>query len=205
MKSTVYKFRVSFEDYEDIYRDIEIKPDQTFEDLHLCIQSSIGFDGSKPASFFMSNDYWVKGVEISTENKTNKKGEKVALMRKSRLCDFIADPHQKIYYEFDTTAGWTFFIELVKIIPATQDILPYPRCVKFAGDAPKQYNKVEPIKDNGEFDFLNEEQLENGVADEEEISPVEATDEAVEGVEEVEVDDVENSDVEDSDSGVEEI
>src|SRR4051812_14363312 len=96
----VYKFRVSFEDHEDVSRDIEIKPEQTFEDLHLCIQSAIGFDGSKPASFFMSNDYWVKGREISTESRINKNGEKAALMRKARLCDFIVDPHQKIYYEF---------------------------------------------------------------------------------------------------------
>lgn len=192
MGSTVYKFRVSFEDHEDISRDIEIKPDQTFEDLHLCIQSAIGFDGSKPASFFMSNDLWVKGTEITTENKTNKQGEKVPLMRKSRLCDFIADPHQKIYYEFDVASGWTFLIELIKIIPATQDILPYPRCVKFNGEAPKQYNKIEPIKDNGEFDFLNEEQEEIAVVEDDELVALADVEDAVE--EGVEVDDVEISD-----------
>jgi len=187
----VYKFRVAFEDHEDISRDIEIKPDQTFEDLHLCIQSAIGFDGTKPASFFMSNDYWVKGREISNENRVNKNGEKAAPMRKSRLCDFIVDPHQKIYYEFDS--NWTFFIELIKLIPATENVLPYPRCVKFTGDAPKQYNKIEPIKDNGEFDFLNEEQAETVVAEEDEEFVT------AEGEEE-EVDDIENSDAEEPDS-----
>ncbi len=30
----VYKFRVSFEDYDDIHRDIEIKSNQTFADFH---------------------------------------------------------------------------------------------------------------------------------------------------------------------------
>jgi hypothetical protein len=185
----VYKFRVSFEDHEDISRDIEIKPDQTFEDLHLCIQSAIGFDGSKPASFFMSNDYWVKGREISNESRINKNGEKAAQMRKARLCDFIVDPHQKIYYEFDTT--WTFLIELIKLIPPTDNVLPYPRCVKFTGDAPKQYNKIEPIRDNGEFDFLNEEQTEQQVVAEDDEY---VTAEGGEGEEEeVEVDDIENT------------
>ncbi len=203
MNPTVYKFRVTFEDYEDVSRDIEIKPDQTFEDLHLCIQSAIGFDGSKPASFFMSNDYWVKGTEITTEKKTGKTGERIATMRKSRLCDFISDPHQKIYYEFDQQAGWTFFVELVKIIPATQDILPYPRCVKFAGEAPKQYLKVEQIQDNAEFDFLNEEVAEPVLAEDDDYTT--ETVAAAETEEEVEVDDLENSEAEEGDNELEEI
>ncbi len=201
MMAPVYKFRITFEDHEDISRDIEIRPDQTFEDLHLCIQSSIGFDASKPASFFMSNDNWVKGKEISTENKTNKQGEKVAHVRKARLNDFIVDPHQKIYYEFDTT--WTFFVELIKLIPASENILPYPRCVKFTGDAPKQYLKVEPIRDNGEFDFLNEEGTEAVAAEDEELLAVEGEAEGEEAG--VEVDDMEATDAEDTDSEVEEL
>jgi hypothetical protein len=30
----VYKLRVTFEEFEDIYRDIEIRASQTFYDLH---------------------------------------------------------------------------------------------------------------------------------------------------------------------------
>ena len=40
----VYRFRITFENFEEVYREIEIKSDQTFEDLHFAIQSSIGFD-----------------------------------------------------------------------------------------------------------------------------------------------------------------
>ena len=63
---TVYRFRVTFEDYDEVTRDIEIKSTQFFSDLHACIQSSIGFDNLKPSSFYMSNDNWIKGQEIST-------------------------------------------------------------------------------------------------------------------------------------------
>ena len=52
----IYRFRISFEEFDDIHRDIEIKSIQSFEQLHLAIQESIGFDASKPASFYMSND-----------------------------------------------------------------------------------------------------------------------------------------------------
>ena len=39
----VYRFRVSFEDNEEIYREIEIKSFQNFEDFHNVITQSIGF------------------------------------------------------------------------------------------------------------------------------------------------------------------
>jgi len=52
-----YKFKVSFEDYEDIYRVIEIKPTQTFLDLHKAILESIKFDDKQMASFYMSRFY----------------------------------------------------------------------------------------------------------------------------------------------------
>lgn len=138
----VYRFRITFEDYDEVFRDIEIKSNQTFQDLHSCIQASIGFDGRKPASFYMSNDNWIKGREISTEARTGKDGQPTALLNESRLCDFVADPHQKIYYISDYEASWTFFIELMKIIPQAAAKTDYPLCVKVHGEPPKQ---IQPI------------------------------------------------------------
>ena len=111
----VYRFRVTFEDFDDVHRDIEIKSTQTFEELHQSIHTAIGFDGAKPSSFYMSDDYWKKGKEITNRELKESEKEYVSLMKKARLCDFISDPHQKIYYIFDFTAMWTFRIELVKI------------------------------------------------------------------------------------------
>ena len=143
--SSVYRFRITFEDY-DVSRDIEIKSTQTFEDFHLIIQSSINFDASKPASFFISTDHWIRGQEISSEEKTDKAGNKIPLLKEARLANFIADPHQKIYYQFDNDTSWTFLIELVKILPQADGIRHYPVCVKTSGDAPKQYKITSPPK-----------------------------------------------------------
>ena len=93
----IYRFRISFEEFDDVHRDIEILSLQTFEQFHLAIQEAIGFDASRQASFFMSNDNWKKGQEIATEI-TDKNTPDAMLMKESRMCDFIADPHQKIYY-----------------------------------------------------------------------------------------------------------
>ena len=138
----VYKFRVKFEDYDEVTRDIEIKPNQTFKDLHDCIQQSINFDSSKPASFYMSNDQWLKLREISSVEKTTKDGKAIPTFENAVLNKFIIDPHQRIYYIFDT---WTFFIELIKIQMIDDAKAKFPRCTKVNGEAPKQYKPTAPI------------------------------------------------------------
>jgi hypothetical protein len=137
-----YRFRVTFEDYDDVSRDIEIRSTQTFDDLHHAIHSSIGFDASKPASFFMSDDNWKKGKEITTRDISEEEAETVHSVRKARICDYIVDPHQKIYYTFDLTTPWTFRIELIKINREEDMNASYPRCLKATGDAPKQYQTM---------------------------------------------------------------
>jgi len=163
----VYRFRISFEEFDEIYRDIEIRSVHNFEQLHLAIQQAIGFDASKSASFFMSNDLWKKGQEIVYNNENNAAGK--ALMKNSRLCDFIADPHQKIYYVFDQPSQWTFFIELIKILPDGDPGKIYPVCVKVNGEAPKQYLKTEPPKGVPDPEFMDDEMFNEIIMDEEEM------------------------------------
>jgi hypothetical protein len=136
----VYRFRVAFEDYDDVVRDIEVRSTQTFEDLHRAIQENIGFDSSKPASFYMSDDNWKKGQEIT--NRHLNESEKIVEMGNARLLEYIADPHQKIYYIFGLPNHWTFHVELVKIQVNPDNTVAYPRCVRKLGEAPKQYGNV---------------------------------------------------------------
>jgi len=157
-----YRFRVTFEDYDDISRDIEIRSTQTFEELHHAIHNAIGFDASKTASFFLSDDNWKKGKEITTRDLEDSESERAVSVRSSRLCDFIADPHQKIYYIFDPGSPWSFRIELVKIMREEEGGVVYPRCIKAIGEAPKQYNTANiatlPVPE--EFDMVMDEDLE---------------------------------------------
>jgi hypothetical protein len=169
----VYRFRVTFEDYDDIHRDIEIKSTQTFEDLHHAIHNSIAFDAAKPSSFYMSDDYWKKGKEITNRELNEEESSKCALMNTARLCDFIADPHQKIYYVFDFTSNWTFHVELIKIVVSEEPGAKYPRCIKVTGEAPKQFGitNLGAIPEPEDFDesilALDEEELPEGTEGEE--------------------------------------
>lgn len=142
--SLVYRFRIIFEDYDDVQRDIDIKSTQNFEDLHHTIQASIGFDDKKPASFFVSNDNWKKGKEIALEKRMDKNGTPASLMKNSRLCDSISDPHQKFLYNSDYDSNWNFTMELIKIIPAVDPLKTYPACTKTVGEPPKQYVVLTP-------------------------------------------------------------
>ncbi len=168
----VYRFRVAFEDYDDVVRDIEIRTTQTFEDLHRAIQQHVGFDGSKPSSFFMSDDNWKKGKEIT--NRTVSENEKVADMSTAKLINFIVDPHQKIYYVFDLPNHWTFHVELVKIVMHPEDGVSYPRCIKSLGEAPKQYGGVitgpPPQPEDFEDILIDDEEVEEKEPDFEPIA-----------------------------------
>ena len=149
----VYKFRIIYEDHEDVSRDIEIKPFHSFEDLHLAIQDSIKFDASKAASFYISDDYWRKGQEIPVD------------LKKSKLVDFIEDPHQKFIYIFDPSASWCFNIELFKIQPDENGV-QYPRCVKSVGKAPLQYlpvNNILPDESEQDNDTTHEKEIDDAV------------------------------------------
>ncbi len=157
----VYKFKVSFEDYEDINRTIEIKSTQTFLDFHKAILASINFDDKQMASFYMSNDSWKKGQEITLEDMTDNPENPIPVMAKAKLNQYIIDPHQKIFYVYDFIECWSLLIELVSISITENPKLKYPVCIKSVGLAPKQYDKVQRfgLIDDNEFDEITKNYL----------------------------------------------
>lgn len=171
----VYKFKVWFEDNEDVVRVIEVKSTQTFLDLHNAIQDSVGFDKSQLASFYVSDDQWKKGLEITLEQMGDEDDDEAPLliMKQTRLCDVINDPHQKFVYIFDFIEMWTFCVELTGINIKEDPKAKYPVCIKSTGMSPKQYDKVARfgfVEDN-EFDeitknyLLKSDDLPTGIAE----------------------------------------
>ena len=159
----IYKFKIWFEEYDDVQRVIEIKSTQTFEEMHLAIQDAIGFDKSQLASFYLSDDQWKKGAEITLEDMSGEEdgSKSIPTMRESRLCDVINDPHQKFIYVFDFMEMWTLHMELVGIDMKDNPKLKYPACTKTIGTAPKQYDKTARfglVEDN-EFDEITKNYL----------------------------------------------
>lgn len=182
----VYRFRVTFEDYDDIVREIDVKSNQTFQDLHHAIHKSTGYNPDYPSSFYISNDQWTKGEEITFMPNQRKIDRGIALMDKVKLSSFIDDPHQKFYYTFNFDRPFDFHVELMKIILDESPKAEYPQVVRSVGEAPKQFGNVfnptilPPTSE--EFDFLNE--MEYNPEDTEDFSEVDETGEAVSNNEE---------------------
>ena len=159
----IYRFRISFEDYDDVTREIDIKSTQTFEDLHRAIHRSTGYNADKPSSFYVSTDNWIKGDEIAIHPTQRKIDNGVVLMEKSKLSSFIEDPHQKFYYIYNFERPYDFHVELIKIILDNDPKIEYPYLVKSVGEAPKIIEKgnigavaASSAASNNDFDFLNE-------------------------------------------------
>jgi len=191
----LYRFRITFEDYDDVVREIDVKSNQTFEDLHRAIHQSTGYNPEYPSSFYISNDQWIKGEEITFMPNQKRIDRKVALMDKVKLLSYIDDPHQKFYYTFNFDRPFDFHVELMKIILDETPGVTYPAVIKSTGEAPKQFGNVlnVPIAapEGDDFDFLNEMAIgEEDAEDFEEIS--ESADEDI--VPKVAVDDEEEED-----------
>jgi len=179
----LYRFRINFEDYDDVMREIDVKSNQTFEDLHRAIHQSTGYNCEYPSSFYISNDQWIKGEEITFMPNQKRIDRGVALMDKVKLLKYIDDPHQKFYYTFNFDRPFDFHVELLKIILEDNPGTTYPAIIKSVGEAPKQFgNIITPTAAPAgadDFDFLNE--MTFGEEDTEEFTEI-SEDEGVETV-----------------------
>lgn len=160
----IYRFKISFEDHDDIIREVDMLAKHTFLDLHQFIQLNLGYDSEVPSSFYLSNDQWKKGKEIAYLPAEEKTSNKVTLMNTARLNQHINDPHQKFYYICNFARPLDFHVQLIKILKEEEG-KSYPVVFKSVGIAPKPFNQanfVEPDDNDVEddetedFDFLNE-------------------------------------------------
>lgn len=168
----IYRFRISFEDYDDVIREIDVLPKQTFLDLHNALHAATGYNPEVPSSFYVSNDRWKKGDEIAYMPDKQKLERGVALMEQSRLSKFIDDPHQKFYYVYNFDRPFDFHVQLIKILKEEEG-KEYPALFKSVGQVPKLPGApIVPTesaakKEGDEYDFLQE--TEYGINEEEDL------------------------------------
>lgn len=136
----ILKFRVYWEDDDSVYRDIVIRHTQNFADLHTTILKSYEFDNKHKATFYRSNDNWVRGREISLEKYEDKSYKADPLIMSDTLMGSeIKDPNQKFIYVYDFNKLWTFRVELIQVDKEENKKVTYPGCIRSEGIAPPQY------------------------------------------------------------------
>ncbi|NNL16904.1 MAG: hypothetical protein HKO81_09730 [Flavobacteriaceae bacterium] len=152
----IYRFRVILDNdtEQDIFRDLEIQETDSLEDLHNIITQSFGFDGTEMASFYISDDEWNQGEEISlfdlSEGSTSTR-----LMANTLLKDEVHEAQTKLIYVYDFLSMWTFFVELAEIVDEEEGF-DYPNLMFVHGQipdqAPEKTFEADEFNDYDEFD-----------------------------------------------------
>lgn len=176
----IYRFRVTFEDYEDVYREIDMPSKATFLELHQAIQGATGYQPDVSSSFYVSNDQWKKGTEIAYLPTERKQNDGVLEMGAIRLSKFIDDPHQKFYYIYNFDRPYDFHVELIKILKEEEG-KEYPSVFKAVGSAPKSAAAADfPLTTDEDEDEDDRplDDTEYGVDDEEDFDLFDVDDEA---------------------------
>ena len=139
------KFRVLLDsnDRNEVFRDILISDNDNFESFYNAILNAYQFSNDQMASFYMSNDMWDKGHEISLYDMSfGEDSEQIlpGVMRTSMIRDFIQEGNQKIILVHDFLRMWIFLIEL---IGHQNDAPESPQMVLSVGNAPAETSKLE--------------------------------------------------------------
>ncbi|WP_338733075.1 IS1096 element passenger TnpR family protein [Mangrovimonas cancribranchiae] len=151
----IYRFRIVLDNdtEDDIFRDLEIRETDTLEDLHNTITQSFGFDGSEMASFYVSNDEWEQGEEISLFDLSDNGNAR--LMNETTLNDVVHEAQTKLIYVYDFLSLWTFFVELAEIVDEAEGT-DYPNLMFVHGqipdEAPEKNFEAENLDEFNEFD-----------------------------------------------------
>ena len=132
----IYRFRIILDNdtEDDVFRDIEIRETDTLEDLHNAITQSFGFDGLEMASFYISNDEWDQGEEISMFD-VSEGNSSVRLMSNTALNQVVHEAQTKLIYVYDFLSMWTFLVELSEIVDEAEGA-DYPNLMFVHGQIP---------------------------------------------------------------------
>lgn len=135
----VFKFRVIIDTEEDVFRDIEIETDSTFEELHRAILDAFDFEEGEMASFYMSDEKWEKGLEIPLLEMDEKQASSLS-MKTTKLSEMLSKPAEKVLYVYDFMRMWIFYVELIEVKKDTPSTI-YPKVALVYGEAPSQDSK----------------------------------------------------------------
>ena len=156
----IYKFTFSCEEGDPNFRRVfEASADATFLELHEAILKSVGYPDDQMTSFFLCNDEWEKGQEVTlVEMESNFEYDNM-VMNETHLNDLIEEQGQRLIYVFDPMFERYFFGSLKEIKPGTMTGV---ECVESKGKAPKQLKSEDPLADigagkgNDDFMFYDE-------------------------------------------------
>lgn len=137
----VYKFRLLSDEVDDFSREIAIRSEASFLDLHNAILESVGYTPDQMTSFFLCNDDWEKDTEVTLIEMDSSPEVDSWVMESTKLNELIEDEGQKLLYVFDYLTERSFFMEAFEFVPGKD--LSKPKLLFAEGDAPVQVQEFD--------------------------------------------------------------
>jgi len=112
------KFRILLDSdkNEEVFRDVLISDTSDFETFYHAIMKSFDFKGDQMASFYVSNEDWDKGHEISLLDMSyddDSIDSPATVMKDAVIKDFLEEPDQRFILVYDFMKMWIFLVELI--------------------------------------------------------------------------------------------
>ena len=142
--TNAYVFKVKLSHDKRTYREITIRGDQTFAQLHETIFTAFDRYDDHLYSFFFteggkSRRRFADAPEITDPRNMEDSGYKeIYNAEETRINKFPMSPGRKFEYMFDFGDEWLHEVELLFVTPASPDG-KYPAVVKRKGASPEQY------------------------------------------------------------------
>ncbi|MGB4329684.1 MAG: hypothetical protein WBJ36_12465 [Tenuifilum sp.] len=151
----IYKFRMLSDEDKLFLRDFEVDADSTFYAFHKAIQENLGFDPGQLASFFLADEQWNKGMELTLIDMQNDTGMAAIPMERVKIKELMSNRRERLLYVYDIFADRNLFIELIDIQEPNPDV-KYPVCTASVGDAPIQLAEDFAFEENISMEEPNE-------------------------------------------------
>ena len=97
----IYRFTIISDEVDDFVREIQIDPEATFLDFHEAILKSVGYANDQMTSFFICDDDWEKGKEVTLEEMDDNPEIDSWVMKDTTISELVEDEKQKLLYVFD--------------------------------------------------------------------------------------------------------
>ncbi len=138
----LYRIKFISEEVDGFLREIKIDSDANFLDLNAVILKSCGYSDDQMTSFYVCDEDWERGRQITREDTTDPdcEDEDPFLMSATPLADFIDDEGQRFEFVFDPFTERSFFLQVKEVIPGEH--LAEAEIVRSKGEAPVQ---LEPL------------------------------------------------------------
>lgn len=140
----VYRFVIASNEVKDFRRDILIDGSDTFLALHQALQRTLGYTGSEPALFRLTNRQWKPERDIHlVDMGFGRSDEEVYLMEDTYLEDFLEEKGARLLYTFDMLGNRSLYMELREV--KLGESLDEPEVVQESGVAPVQTSSIDEL------------------------------------------------------------